>query len=826
MFKKLLICAFLLVNANPLFATTFYVATTGNDSRSCSTAQTITTPKLTIVSGASCLSAGDTLLVRAGTYNESILNSQSATEIAGGTSWGNKVRIAAYPSETVWMKPTGGGISAVIWLVTDTSKYIEFDGINLDASAILDLAGLVTGGIDVATQMAHHIRIQNAEIIRASSSPGCTSGGCPETDAVLFGAHEVESTIGSNEAINLNIHGGASAFGYGIYLSGPNNLVDGCSIHDTSSAGVHIYNGGGDSADNNIVRNTRIYNISTVGQDRGWGILVGGDNNKLYNNIIYNLTFPFSSTSAAIYVYSASGTLIANNTVTGNSMPGLLINGGQPGTTLQNNISYLNSGGNYTDGGSGTIHDHNLEGINPLFVGMNNFRLQVGSPGIDTGVVVSAVTTDISGITRPQGTAFDIGAYESTITGTIYYVSTTGNDSRSCATAQTITTPKLTVNSGISCLAAGDTLLVRAGNYNEGISSAPSGVSWSNKVRIAAYPGDTVWLKPTSDATSAGGIGVVIWFDGNYHFVEFDGINLDGTSLSGGTELWVSTNNGNDPHHIRFKNAEIINRTGVSGTAILLGAHVTIGATGSNEILNVKIHGGGAPGFCGFQCNNYGVYIAGPNNLIDGCDIYDTSSTGIQVYNGAGDSPDNNIIRNNRIHDIVRTGDLNQVWGILLTGSNNQIYNNVIYGLNIGNAVVGNAGISVTANSSSLWNNTVYGNSQTGIYIDVNSSSMTLRNNITYNNGGANYANFSSTTIQDHNLIGVNPTFVNATIANFNLLAGSPAIDAGLTIATVATDIVGIFRPQGAAYDIGAYEFIPGAPSGPPSPPTGLHIIP
>ncbi len=86
------------------------------------------------------------------------------------------------------------------------------------------------------------------------------------------------------------------------------------------------------------------------------------------------------------------------------------------------------------------------------------------------------------------------------------------------------------VNAGIGCLAAGDTLLVRAGTYAEEIIIVPSGTSWSNKVRIAAYPGETVWLKP---ATVANGAVCVIWFDGPFHYIEFDGINVDGRPSAG-----------------------------------------------------------------------------------------------------------------------------------------------------------------------------------------------------------------------------------------------------------------------------------------------------
>ena len=49
-------------------------------------------------------------------------------------------------------------------------------------------------------------------------------------------------------------------------------------------------------------------------------------------------------------------------------------------------------------------------------------------------------------------------------------------------------------------------------------------------------------------------------------------------------------------------------------------------------------------------------------------------------------------------------------------------------------------------------------------------------------------------------------SFVNASAHNYQLAAGSPAIDAGAAIADVAVDRQGTTRPQGKAYDIGAYE--------------------
>jgi hypothetical protein len=47
----------------------------------------------------------------------------------------------------------------------------------------------------------------------------------------------------------------------------------------------------------------------------------------------------------------------------------------------------------------------------------------------------------------------------------------------------------------------------------------------------------------------------------------------------------------------------------------------------------------------------------------------------------------------------------------------------------------------------------------------------------------------------------------NPATGNYHLVAGSPAIDAGTASGAPSNDIEGILRPQGAGFDIGAYEF-------------------
>lgn len=396
-----------------------------------------------------------------------------------------------------------------------------------------------------------------------------------------------------------------------------------------------------------------------------------------------------------------------------------------------------------------------------------------------------------------------------------YFVSTTGSDSNTCMQSTNVATPKRHMVNALTCLSAGDTLYARGGDYDEGLSTVPSGVSWSSKIRITNYPSETVWLKPLSNATSAGGIGLVMWFDCNCHYVEFDGINLDGSSLSGGMVVWVSTNNGNNPHHMRFQNAEVIAGDIAGGGAMQMGAQSSLSppAIGSNELINLTIHGGGRTGECGFACASYGVYLKGPSNLVEGCNIYNTSGAAIQIYNGsATDQSNNNVIRNNLMHDITRTGDVNEVWGVIISGANNQLYNNAIYNISVGAANASNAGIAVGGGSAGnrLYNNTIFNIKNSGIYVDTTATATVVSNNIVYQSTVNNYVNNAGAqTTHTSNLDnGTNPVFVNAASANFRLQISSPAKDAGTSLASFfTTDLESIPRPQGPLWDIGAYEY-------------------
>jgi len=397
-----------------------------------------------------------------------------------------------------------------------------------------------------------------------------------------------------------------------------------------------------------------------------------------------------------------------------------------------------------------------------------------------------------------------------------YYTSKTGSDSNSCSQATSSSTPKLTVGSGVSCLKPGDVLSVRGGVYAESlVNNVPSGTSWSSAVQIRAYPNETVWLRPSS------GSDIVVIFNQSQQYIEFDGINMDGSGTRYGV-IKVEGWSGGNPHHIRFRNAEIIGSP--ASTIAILVAAVVPGIIGGNEFINLTVHGGG------LYDSNHGIYIQSSNNLIENCLFYDLAGAGIQIYNGYGHSANNNTVRNNTVRNLrtgVRgdDGSAGRHAGMYIysTDSGTAVYNNVIY--NIPSNGGGTVGIEVSGSNIALYNNTVSDVNGYGILI-ISGSSNSVRNNIAYGNA-PDFAAGSSVSVAD-NLFGTDPMFVNAGSGNFQLQTGSPAIDAGASLSLVTADKIGVARPQGGATDIGAYEWkgtSSPAPGAAPTAPTGLRVV-
>jgi parallel beta-helix repeat protein len=102
-----------------------------------------------------------------------------------------------------------------------------------------------------------------------------------------------------------------------------------------------------------------------------------------------------------------------------------------------------------------------------------------------------------------------------------------------------------------------------------------------------------------------------------------------------------------------------------------------------------------------------------------------------------------------------------------------------------------------------LYNNTIYDN-EVGIHLFAGTSNAAVVNNIVYSNRLSIVNDGSSTTLS-HNLT-TDPGFVDAASHDFGLSSGSAAIDAGVVVDGVRVDYLGVPRPAGQSYDIGAYE--------------------
>src|SRR5262249_23594672 len=131
-------------------------------------------------------------------------------------------------------------------------------------------------------------------------------------------------------------------------------------------------------------------------------------------------------------------------------------------------------------------------------------------------------------------------------------------------------------------------------------------------------------------------------------------------------------------------------------------------------------------------------------------------------------------------------------------GGGHLVYNNVIYQTGANNYAWG---ISLRSNTVA-YNNTVYNNV---VGIEANGSGIIVRNNISFGNVTA----ISGSPAVSSNNLSSDPMFLNVAAYDFHLQAGSAAINSGVTLSEVPNDFDGTARPQGGAYDIGAYEYVP-----------------
>jgi len=389
-----------------------------------------------------------------------------------------------------------------------------------------------------------------------------------------------------------------------------------------------------------------------------------------------------------------------------------------------------------------------------------------------------------------------------------YFVATTGSD----ASAGTLTAPWRTIGYAVSRLSAGTVLYVRGGTYPETLaigSGHASGTSFSNAITVAAYNGEIVTIEKIS-VTGARRH----WIFNDLHVVH-NVLDDDAINVGGGEPP------GSGAGFIRFNNIDV---SGYTGGARSNGSVVQFsnGSIGSNEFLGGRVHDGNWPAPSSRPAS-HGFYISSPNNLVRGTEIYRIAQWAVHNYS---DYPNSNRFEANFIHDCGNVSFLSG--GILLSGNSNLAINNIL--INNANGIhFYDFGGSPTNNRA--YNNTVYasGNGRTAcasncypaVYVGVSQVSAEVVNNLVFGNILSSVGDSGTRSVVATNLAG-NPGYVSATAGDFHLQSASPAIDAGTAIAAVPTDYAGVTRPQGARYDIGAYESAGGTA---PASPRNFHFV-
>jgi parallel beta-helix repeat protein len=384
-----------------------------------------------------------------------------------------------------------------------------------------------------------------------------------------------------------------------------------------------------------------------------------------------------------------------------------------------------------------------------------------------------------------------------TVHAATYYVAANGND----GSAGTLSQPFRTIAKGVSMLVAGDKLYMRGGVYTEQIDlqTHKKQGSSDNYITIAGYPGESVTIRYTDGEGGYGGVKA----RGNLGYLIFENFILDG--INQGYNTGWSIVDGN--HHIIVRNVEIKN---VQYNGFYIGP-----STSDITIQNCTIHDQISTVSVTPRPRYYGIYVSnGATITIEGNKIYNNPGGGIHVYSNPGPIS-GVVIRGNYIHDnnFLSTSP---VGGLIVQGNSTnpitttQIYNNVFTKNGSASTAGPASGIQISyyTNDTKVWNNTVYGNRSYGIQVgfDTTTVNAVVQNNISHGNMAKDYVSYGTGTTYSNNIISTNPGFLNVDTADFRLQTNSPAIDAGVNLSSVSTDINKRARPQGAAYDVGAYE--------------------
>lgn len=363
---------------------------------------------------------------------------KNGVAVYGGFAGAETARSQRNPSINVTV--LSGDIGALGTAIDNAYQVVSIIG-SLSDVYVLDGFTISGGNSNGSSGHGGGIYIQNASptltnLVITSNQASANGAG-----VYVISLASVRVSYSSPSFSNVVISNNTAARGGGLYTQNSSPVLNNVSfIGNTATSGA----GGGM---NNQVLNAStdehsiplLNNVTFNGNSARGG--AGLFNNHSYP-VLTNVTFSGNTASirgGAVLNEGASPTF-RNVTFTGNSAPvgtgGAIRNvinasGSSSNPQIYNSISWGNGSDEITSDGTGStsVTDSIIQGgfsgmnvlsVNPLLAPLANnggftqtHALNAGSPAIDAGGANSAcATSDQRGVTRPQGSACDMGAYE------------------------------------------------------------------------------------------------------------------------------------------------------------------------------------------------------------------------------------------------------------------------------------------------------------------------------------------------------------------------------------------------------------------------------
>jgi Right handed beta helix region len=741
----LLWCSLLVGVPGAATAADFHVATSGNDSNSCSAAA----PCRTVRRGSNALSGGDTLIVHAGLYSEGDIRLPSGSE-------GHPTTIKAQPGDTVTLRPNNRNVDQVISLGSGQS-YITIDGLVLDAGSPSGerLSFGVVVNQDHDSPSGHHFTVQNCEI----------KNGRQQGLHIAGGQWLVKNNHIHHNGVDAELH-------HGVYFSGHDSLIVGNTMDNNKCTGLQNYSSAGANTSNNTYRN----NILT---QNGCGLIVAqGSGHTIINNLIYE--DGTGQRNPAALTCCGPNTKVYHNTIVNNAIPGLASygSGASSNVDIRNNIVCSNRGGQISV--PGATLSGNMTSC-PTFITLAGaaYHLAPGSAAIDAVPCLPAAPADAGGGARPQGGQCDTGAYEFGSSGPIdppvvrpaidIYVAGTGSDATPCDTVD-VAHPRQTLAGGLACLSGGKTLYLRAGAYaplDSRLTPIPSGESWATATTIQAYNGETVTLTATTSQARP----AALFLHNAERYLILAGLILDGANLGNAVIME------NGVQSVRIQESELRN----AKWEVLY-----IRDAAQVEVLTSHIHTN-APGPA-----LIGLDGAVTGFVLEGSTLTDSPNAAYDEWR-AGAVTKSRLTRNT----IQGVGTGSGMAAVRLKGAESVVINTLVTGARVG------IHLAPSATKTQVMNTTLAMNTGTGLQIEAGAMATTVTNVLAYGNGANLVDSGTSTILTGTSNVVVDPHFVDPAQGNFHLPATSPACGVGVTLPAVPIDLDGL--PRTAPYSAGAY---------------------